>query len=297
MTPIESAVILKLEVLERDVLEYFDNHNALRLSPSGKYIAYLLTSAMLINRLKLFGSFQSGKVNIANLMSEIIIGGVSKYVFAQHDYFNSSYTVEKWMNYSLYKNCETFFKNSTEDIKLKSQKLIGKFLIDMEHGIVSNIYINLYKYPFFDIELSREEQKSIKYVYLGREASGSDIYICEHLDDDINEIAKQITIKLQNDTWLFSQLRSIKSTQTNKNCYIATMVYEDINHPKVEFLRQFRDYKLRNYKLGRSFIKYYYIISPKIVDKLKKHQVINTLIRLSLDNLILFLKFRRKERI
>ena len=54
-----------------------------------------------------------------------------------------------------------------------------------------------------------------------------------------------------------------------KVCYIATMVYEDINHPKVELLRQFRDDVLNKYFLGRNFIKYYYKYSPRVVEKLK----------------------------
>ncbi|MCZ8089985.1 MAG: phospholipase D-like domain-containing protein [Flavobacterium sp.] len=75
-----------------------------------------------------------------------------------------------------------------------------------------------------------------------------------------------------------------------KSCYIATMVYEDINHPKVELLRKFRDDVLNEYFLGRGFIKYYYQYSPRLVEKLKNYKKINFLIKIVLDLIIKIIK-------
>ena len=72
--------------------------------------------------------------------------------------------------------------------------------------------------------------------------------------------------------------------------YIATMVYEDINHPKVELLRQFRDDVLNKYFLGRNFIKYYYKYSPRVVEKLKNCKKINYSIKWFLDIFIKIIK-------
>ena len=74
--------------------------------------------------------------------------------------------------------------------------------------------------------------------------------------------------------------------QKSKECYIATMVYEDINHPKVETLRKFRDTKLNKSTVGRLFIKFYYAYSPSAVEKLQNHKNINYLIKKILDLLL-----------
>lgn len=79
---------------------------------------------------------------------------------------------------------------------------------------------------------------------------------------------------------------TISSAADKGGCYIATMAYGDYNHPQVLELRKFRDDFLSKTKLGRSFIKFYYKYSPKLVEKLKHKQVINELIRKGLDQFI-----------
>lgn len=77
---------------------------------------------------------------------------------------------------------------------------------------------------------------------------------------------------------------------TNSSCYIATMVYQDIDHPQVEYLRQVRDEKILNYYLGKIFVKYYYKYSPILVERLENYQNINRGMRKGLDVLIVLLK-------
>ncbi len=67
------------------------------------------------------------------------------------------------------------------------------------------------------------------------------------------------------------------------SCYIATLVYGDVNHPKVVLLRQFRDKKLIASKYGRMFVSYYYSHSLKWVEYLRNRKRINMFIRLLLD--------------
>lgn len=74
-----------------------------------------------------------------------------------------------------------------------------------------------------------------------------------------------------------------KSPTANKNCYIATLAYGDVNHPKVEMFRNYRDNHLRNTLVGVVFIKIYYLISPHIVKALKPFVFINFLNRKLLD--------------
>ena len=74
-----------------------------------------------------------------------------------------------------------------------------------------------------------------------------------------------------------------------KSCYIATMAYEDINHPKVQSFRDFRDNYLSKTVLGNVFIMYYYKHSPSLVKVLEPHKTINKLIRFALDILNYFI--------
>ncbi len=74
-----------------------------------------------------------------------------------------------------------------------------------------------------------------------------------------------------------------------KSCYIATMVYGDTDAPEVLALRKFRDAILRNYHLGRLFIRLYYRYSPLFVLKFKNSKAVNKAVEILLNQ---FLKLR-----
>lgn len=86
-----------------------------------------------------------------------------------------------------------------------------------------------------------------------------------------------------------------KKRHQERWCYVATLVYGDISHPKVDFLRNYRDNVLSNYFFGKIFIKYYYNYSPKIVVFLKPHSKTNSIIKLILDGIIILLKKLTKK--
>lgn len=77
-------------------------------------------------------------------------------------------------------------------------------------------------------------------------------------------------------------------------CYIATMAYGDYEHPQVLILRHFRDLYLAQRNWGKWFINTYYKYSPKLVEKLKNHTLINKFIRKSLDGFISCIKNKYK---
>jgi len=62
--------------------------------------------------------------------------------------------------------------------------------------------------------------------------------------------------------WSKSELKSIDGssgpTDRSKDCFVATAVYGDIDHPDVRQLRSFRDDTLQHTILGRAFIGWYY---------------------------------------
>ena len=86
------------------------------------------------------------------------------------------------------------------------------------------------------------------------------------------------------------QESSMKNALPSSGCYIATMAYGDYDHPQVMILRNFRDEKLANTILGRSFIKFYYATSPKLVKMLKNQKKVNEIIRNVLDKFIKHIK-------
>ena len=87
---------------------------------------------------------------------------------------------------------------------------------------------------------------------------------------------------------VMSQRRNTYSSSSSSGCYIATMVYGDYDEPQVMVLRRFRDNVLRNYALGRLFIRFYYRFSPSWVEHLKDKKRINSFIRSILDMFISF---------
>lgn len=84
-------------------------------------------------------------------------------------------------------------------------------------------------------------------------------------------------------------LKEYSSHVPKPYCYIATMAYEDINHPKVQNFRDFRDNYLSKTVLGNHFINYYYKYSLSWVKVLEPHKTINKVIRLCLDILNYFI--------
>ena len=83
--------------------------------------------------------------------------------------------------------------------------------------------------------------------------------------------------------------RKMDEKYRNDGCYIATMAYQDINHPKVQVFRMFRDNTLVNYEAGRRFISFYYAHSPSWVKVLKGKKRINYVIRKLLDGMVYFI--------
>lgn len=73
--------------------------------------------------------------------------------------------------------------------------------------------------------------------------------------------------------------RCKKLHEVNGACFIATAVYGDYDHPQVLSLRNFRDSVLQTSVLGRSFIRFYYAVSPPIAKVLKRTTITKYIVR------------------
>lgn len=69
------------------------------------------------------------------------------------------------------------------------------------------------------------------------------------------------------------------SPQKSDGCYIATHIYGSYDNQSVVILRRYRDEILRVSYIGRLFICFYYLISPKLVSILYNSNKINLIIK------------------
>lgn len=72
----------------------------------------------------------------------------------------------------------------------------------------------------------------------------------------------------------------------SEGCYIATAIYGSYNAPEVLKLRQFRDKVLSKNLAGRLFIKLYYLISPKIANRLGNTTCISRIVKGALNQFV-----------
>lgn len=146
----------------------------------------------------------------------------------------------------------------------------GKYIPDYDEK-----YVDFYKY-FLKQNIKTEEliiEELRKYIDVNNYHNLKTQELYKILDEKLKLIENRIKLK-----------------ESQKSCYIATMVYEDINHPQVELLRQFRDNVLIKSFIGRVFIKYYYQYSPSLVEKLKNYKKTNYIIKRVLDLIIKIIK-------
>lgn len=52
--------------------------------------------------------------------------------------------------------------------------------------------------------------------------------------------------------------------EDDATCFVATAAYQNCSHPNVTFLREFRNTTLSRYLAGRLFIRFYWMIGPKM---------------------------------
>jgi len=107
--------------------------------------------------------------------------------------------------------------------------------------------------------------------------------------NDLNYIEKFL-----NDLDEFERIEKAIYHQKDEHCYVATMVYKDIDHPKLRMLRDFRDQTLSNFQIGKIFIIQYYKYSPAFVDRFRNNILIIAISKALIETFLFILESLKK---
>jgi len=84
--------------------------------------------------------------------------------------------------------------------------------------------------------------------------------------------------------------KTLNMGTSKSGCFIATAAYGTPFDPKIDVLRTWRDDSLQKSIFGRSFIKFYYSISPPIAKVISMSIFLRWLVRISISPIIMLLK-------
>jgi hypothetical protein len=275
-------------ILLNDYSIEFIESNIKKLTPAGKYQAYLLTTAIIFNRLKAIDAFNTNSINTDSLTVSVIENAEKKfyeYKIIHDKIYNTFIHYSSIIQGAMNRENRNFFKNDLPELRKKSILTIMEFNNELNRQLsFSNIYINLFIYPFFNTNVPAEELNSLRRTYLDI-TNEINHFELDDFKQNISQLINNLTNKLNEDSYFISNMSG--KVAGNKNCYIATLVYKDIDHPKVELLRNFRDNNLNKYYFGKLFIKLYYKFSPKLVKILTNHNYPQVIIKYILDILLI----------
>lgn len=131
---------------------------------------------------------------------------------------------------------------------------------------------------------SKQHELNIEYVHAKKTVE-------DHVDtfNMLEKGGRLTTQKVTTDVKSGNSTMRIESTSGAK-CFVATVAYQDENHPDVIFLRKFRDSKLSQSKQGRSFIDWYWRSGPKLAALVEKTPFAKLLARFSIGIIVKVIK-------
>lgn len=282
--------------------------NLIDLTDSGVASAINFSSAITLNSIFTDNEFNSPDLNsIYEKLSIEIINRSNNKNQSEQFLFNSDFLKSKLIsaNKEFHNKKINAEKVKMEIIALKQEFMfyiimqISQNLKDVENKkqfLFYNTLTNLYIYPLINSNDKKDEllQKIKNELIIDK----TFLEVKDKFTDLIDESIADILDNCSQDQLFISTCKSYKTKKIevvnvetkNKNCYVASLVYEDIDHPNVEFLRNFRDNTLLNNFIGKLFIKIYYLTAPDLIIILKPYKKIQKLIRLFIDKIILILK-------
>jgi len=83
-------------------------------------------------------------------------------------------------------------------------------------------------------------------------------------------------------------------SKSGANCFVATAAYGGEGHPNVQFLRGYRDAHLVNTRLGRVFIKFYWIVGPLMARPVRRSRILQKTSQAVIAQIVSYIKTRKK---
>ena len=156
--------------------------------------------------------------------------------------------------------------------------------------------------PGEKIKLKFNSEAQVESVVLPVNASPSPVVEWKSSNDNIiavrstSDLGCNITAKKFGKANVVAKVKGTEITKSMEvevskhGCYVATSVYGSYDCPEVWVLRRFRDQKLRTNLFGRTFVKLYYFVSPKVIKIFSKQRWFNNFWKKILDKMVLSLK-------
>jgi hypothetical protein len=79
-------------------------------------------------------------------------------------------------------------------------------------------------------------------------------------------------------------------SKSGATCFVASVAYDDPNHPDVMFLRLFRDASLRHHQFGKAFIDWYWRNGPKLAIFVGKSRLLRNIARAHIAGIVFVIK-------
>lgn len=290
-----------------------------KLTTGGKIQTYLLTAAAVIDILNRKGTInmESGMIELLKEVRGRVNSLISTYKKQEVQNTKTLFNIESIDIQLIEENKKLLDFKDVELLTVSSVTFYYEELLKFAESfnkynagagkvrVPETIFYSIFISPLFPL-FDKKNQKTHFYwtmTNLEEELGSPDIeqlFIHDIIYDKgfistLGDLIRELVNLMNADSKFIAMLKELESDayrpnqdDRNKSCYIATLVYEDIDHPKVELLRQYRDTTLSKTSLGRSFINYYYNNAPKWVKILENKQIVNNSIRKCLD---MFIKF------
>lgn len=207
----------------------------------------------------------------------------SKTYKSDDDYFQEGYAKCVYVESSTYE-AESWWKSKTwGKIEVSPDTLCFKGLMPATGGILGNL-------KYLGVQQDNEPNSLLRgYKLKGSATRLIKITILHPLHEKERKvfifeasynICDELIEKIGN------YIRGVSNGVGNKNCFVATVVYESNECIQVNKLRQWRDNYLCHYTLGRIFIKFYYKYGEGLSIIVDKHPFIKRYIKKILDNFV-----------
>lgn len=308
-----------------NIINGFNSKNKVKTSPAGKFHLYALSASYLLNALiekRIVHSNSEISILIKNIekyLKNFYIDIRSSNIeelekIKDNKLFNSLDSVSisdfyiSGNNYLLENlNCTNnifniCYENYTSELYKLQIAFENYYSIEFIRDYIDNklkpevSFITIYIYPFYYAILKDHNEINIMNNRISKaDKARRELYtFSENLfrlyEKTLDVFLKNYPInQIIGEELNFGKNENINRndiSNSSKNCYIATYVYKDIDHPKVQSFRSFRDEYLVKYKLGNWFVSSYYKYSPALVEILKSYNTINNTVKILLDLLL-----------